>query len=208
MNYRLGIDVGGTNTDAVILDSGDTVVAKCKRPTTQDISTGIKEAVESVLQDSGVDPKQILHAMLGTTHSTNAIVERKGLARMGIIRVGAPSGLAVPPYVDWPEDILPCLGQHYRIVHGGYEYNGALLSATDREEIKKALGELEKEKIEALAVSCVFSPVNGEQEELVKDLAGESRQYRPVGTGECHHSERGHLPYRRQSLRLVSECAA
>ena len=73
MNYRLGIDVGGTNTDAVILDSGDTVVAKCKRPTTQDISTGIKEAVESVLQESGVDPKQILHAM----HTVYTSMQRK-----------------------------------------------------------------------------------------------------------------------------------
>jgi N-methylhydantoinase A/oxoprolinase/acetone carboxylase beta subunit len=171
MNYRLGIDVGGTNTDAVILDDHDGVVAKCKRPTTEDISSGIKQAVDAVLKDSKVDPDKIVHAMLGTTHSTNAIVERKGLCRIGVIRIGAPSGLAVPPFVDWPEDILPHIGQHYGIVKGGYEYNGALLGSPDREEIGQALKALQKDKIEALAVSGVFSPVNGEQEALVRELA-------------------------------------
>lgn len=171
MSYRLGIDVGGTNTDAVILDKNDKVVSKCKKPTTEDISTGIKEAVEAVFQESKIDPGMIVHAMLGTTHSTNAIVERKGLARMGIVRLGAPSGLAVPPYVDWPEDVISHIGKHYRIVKGGYEYNGTPLSSPDKDEIQKALDALKKEKIEALAVSCVFSPVNSEQEALVKDLA-------------------------------------
>ncbi len=171
MSYRLGIDVGGTNTDAVILDKNDKVVSKCKKPTTEDISTGIKEAVEAVFQESKIDPAMIVHAMLGTTHSTNAIVERKGLARMGIVRLGAPSGLAVPPYVDWPEDVISHIGKHYRIVRGGYEYNGTPLSSPDKDEIQKALDALKKEKIEALAVSCVFSPVNSEQEALVQDLA-------------------------------------
>ncbi len=171
MSYRLGIDVGGTNTDAVILDKNDKVVSKCKKPTTEDISTGIKEAVEAVFQESKIDPAMIVHAMLGTTHSTNAIVERKGLARMGIVRLGAPSGLAVPPYADWPEDVISHIGKHYRIVKGGYEYNGTPLSSPDKDEIQKALDALKKEKIEALAVSCVFSPVNSEQEALVQDLA-------------------------------------
>lgn len=171
MSYRLGIDVGGTNTDAVILDKNDKVVSRCKRPTTEDISTGIKEAVDAVLQESKIDPAKIVHAMLGTTHSTNAIVERKGLARMGIVRLGAPSGLAVPPYVDWPGDAISHIGKHYRIVKGGYEYNGTPLSSPDKDEIQKALDALKKEKIEALAVSGVFSPVNSEQEALVRDLA-------------------------------------
>ena len=174
MSYRLGIDVGGTNTDAVILDEKDGVVSKCKRPTTADISTGIKEAVDAVLRESKVDPAQIVHAMLGTTHSTNAIVERKGLARTGIVRLGAPSGLAVPPYVDWPGDVIPHIGKNYHIVKGGYEYNGTVLSTPDKEEIQRALDALKKVKIEALAVSGVFSPVNSEQEAMVRDLALET----------------------------------
>jgi len=173
MSYRLGIDVGGTNTDAVILDEKNRVKVKCKRPTTEDVSTGINEAVDSVLGESGIDPAEIVHAMLGTTHSTNAIVERKGLARAGIIRLGAPSGIAVPPFLDWPDDIIRHIGRHYRIVHGGYEYNGVPIAQVDPDEVKRALEELKDEGITALAVSGVFSPVNGEQEMIVRDLAAE-----------------------------------
>jgi N-methylhydantoinase A/oxoprolinase/acetone carboxylase beta subunit len=171
MNYRLGIDVGGTNTDAVILDPKDRVAAKCKRPTTEDVSTGIKEAVDGVLEGGRIDTKKIVHAMLGTTHCTNAIVERRGLSRVGIIRLSAPSGLAVPPYLEWPQDILSHLSRHYYIVKGGYEYNGALLAAPDEREIEEALQALKEADIQALAVSCVFSPINAEQERTVRDKA-------------------------------------
>ena len=139
MSLRLGIDVGGTNTDAVILDEKDEVRAKAKRFTSVDISSGIKEAVDSVIEKSGIDPAQIGHAMLGTTHATNAIVERKGLSRVGIIRLGAPSGLSLPPMMDWPQDIVACIGQAYRIVKGGYEYSGKPIWATDEEEVKQGL---------------------------------------------------------------------
>jgi len=173
MQYRLGIDVGGTNTDAVILDERDAVLAQCKRPTTADVSSGIKEAVDGVLREGRVRAEHIRHAMLGTTHCTNAIVERRNLCRVGIVRLGAPSGLAIPPLTDWPADILPHIGQPQHIVHGGYEYNGVPLSPPDEQEIRSALQALAKDGIEALAVSGVFSPVNHEQEQLVRALAEE-----------------------------------
>ena len=173
MSLRLGIDVGGTNTDAAILDEKDEVRAKAKRPTSNDISTGIKEAVGLVIKKSGVDPVEIGHAMLGTTHATNAIVERKGLSKVGIVRLGAPSGLSLPPMMDWPPDIVACIGQVYRIVKGGYEYNGKPIWATDEDEVKQGLNELAEAGIDALAVSCVFSPVNNDQELWVGELAAE-----------------------------------
>ena len=58
------------------------------------------------------------------THATNAIVERKNLSRVGIIRLAAPSGYAIPPFIEWPEDILEAISHFYVIVKGGYEYNG------------------------------------------------------------------------------------
>lgn len=75
--YKLGIDVGGTNTDAVLVDENRTVVVDIKYPTSADIYDGILGAMRTVLEVSGVDPKQIHQAMLGTTQCTNAIVERK-----------------------------------------------------------------------------------------------------------------------------------
>ncbi len=171
MSYRLGIDVGGTNTDAVILDGNDTVCAKCKTATTEDVSSGINRAVETVLRDASISPSLIEHAMLGTTHATNAIVERKGLAKVGVLRLAAPSGHAIPPFLDWPEDMLRSAAYDFHIVQGGYEFNGALISGMDPEEVRRALEAFRGLGAEALAVSCVFSPVNDEQEIRVKELA-------------------------------------
>jgi N-methylhydantoinase A/oxoprolinase/acetone carboxylase beta subunit len=173
MSYKLGLDVGGTNTDAVILDKDDRVVAKCKRPTTEDVSGGIREAVDLVLKESGVDSSQIAHAMLGTTHATNAIVERKGLSKIGVVRLCVPAGVSVPPYQDWPDDMVPYLGNRYELVQGGYEFNGKLISRPEKDEIRRAMESLKKNRIEALAVSCVFAPVNNEQELLVREIAVE-----------------------------------
>ena len=107
--YKLGIDVGGTNTDAVLIDENLNVVADIKCPTTGDIYDGILAALRTVLAQSGVDRSQIKQAMLGTTQCTNAIVERKNLAPIGILRIGAPATLGIPPMVDWAEDISSCL---------------------------------------------------------------------------------------------------
>jgi N-methylhydantoinase A/oxoprolinase/acetone carboxylase beta subunit len=171
MRYRLGIDVGGTNTDAVILDENNTVIVKCKEATTPDVSTGINTAVEHVLTESKIDPAQVVDAMLGTTHATNAIIERKNLSKVGVIRLAGPSGYGIPPYIEWPEDLLETLNYTFQIVKGGYEYNGALISEPDTDEIAAALEAIKKHGVEALAISCVFSPVNSEQEILVQDMA-------------------------------------
>ena len=171
MRYRLGIDVGGTNTDAVILDEKNNVIAKHKETTTPDVSTGITRAVERVLELSKINPTNITNAMLGTTHATNAIVERKGLSRVGLIRLSAPSGFGIPPFIDWPKDMIETTGNSFIIVKGGYEYNGVPISNPEIDEIKKALSQLQKRGIESLAVSGVFSPVNDDQENLVRELA-------------------------------------
>ena len=96
--YKLGIDVGGTNTDAVLIDENLQVLADIKCPTTGDIYDGILAALRTVLAVSGVDKSQIRQAMLGTTQCTNAIVERKNLAPIGILRLGAPATLGIPPW--------------------------------------------------------------------------------------------------------------
>jgi N-methylhydantoinase A/oxoprolinase/acetone carboxylase beta subunit len=88
--FRLGIDVGGTNTDVVILDASDQVIASTKSPTTADVTSGIVNALQAVLTASGLPPTAIRYAMLGTTHCTNAIVTRRGLSPVGVIRLGSP----------------------------------------------------------------------------------------------------------------------
>ena len=73
--------------------------------------------------------------MLGTTQCTNAIVQRKGLASIGILRIGAPAALGIPPMVDWAED-LKAIAVDTAMIGGGFEYDGKELAPFDREGAK------------------------------------------------------------------------
>ena len=130
--YKLGIDVGGTNTDAVLIDEERRVVAEIKNPTTGDIYEGIMGAVRTLLDQSRINRTEIRQAMLGTTQCTNAIVERKNLARVGILRIGAPATQGIPPMADWTDDIRK-IAAGSQIIGGGFEYDGKELTPFDEE---------------------------------------------------------------------------
>lgn len=164
--YRIGIDVGGTNTDAVILDERLDVVASVKRPTTADTGDGVAAAIDAVLAASGVDAALIGHAMLGTTHCTNAIVERRGLGRVGILRLGAPATTAVPPLEGWPDDLRAAIGEHAHLLAGGFEVDGRVLSPIDEDAVREACARMRGE-VDAVAVVGVFAPIDESQEERV-----------------------------------------
>jgi N-methylhydantoinase A/oxoprolinase/acetone carboxylase beta subunit len=88
---RIGIDVGGTNTDAVLMDGTD-LIAQVKSPTTADITSGILTSIESVIKDGPKDTRNRLQAvMLGTTHFTNALLEKRGLSTTAVLRLCLPA---------------------------------------------------------------------------------------------------------------------
>ena len=171
-DLRIGIDVGGTNTDAVILDPNDQVLASAKSPTTQDVTSGIDQALRAVLAESNVAPTAIRYAMLGTTHCTNAIVTRRGLNRVGVIRLGAPATGAIEPLLTWPQDLRHTVCAHSCILHGGHEYNGEPIAALDRDEIRTAAQQLTGH-VGAVAITGVFSPVNPDHEHQARDVLRE-----------------------------------
>ena len=156
--YKLGIDVGGTNTDAVLIDENFNVVASVKRHTTPDAYEGILDAVRSVLEESGVDRREIGQAMLGTTQCTNAIVERRHLAPIGVLRIGAPATVGIPPMVDWAED-LRSIAVDTAVIGGGFEYDGKELAPFDEEAARAFFQGLKAKGVRSVAISCVFSTV-------------------------------------------------
>lgn len=176
MAYRMGIDVGGTNTDAVIVDENLKLVAEVKTPTTLDVSSGIYTALRSVLEEAAIPPKEIKYAMLGTTHATNAIVERKRLCRVAVIRLGKPATQSIEPTTGWPEDLKEAIGGNYYLVSGGHEFDGREISPFNEEEIRGIAKEL-KGKVESIAIISVFSPITAEHEqragEILKSEMGE-----------------------------------
>ena len=172
--YKLGIDVGVTNTDSVLIDENRRVVAEVKHPTSGDIYDGIVGAVRDVLARADVDRTEIRQAMLGTTQCTNAIVERKNLAPIGILRIGAPATLGIPPMVDWDEDIRR-IAVDYAIVGGGFEYDGKELAAFDQDAARRFFEGL-KGKVQSVAISCVFSTVRNDHELAAAALCREAEE--------------------------------
>jgi N-methylhydantoinase A/oxoprolinase/acetone carboxylase beta subunit len=166
MAARIGVDVGGTNTDAVLIDGHD-VLAWAKRPTSADVTSGIREALTALFADAPVAASDVRAVMLGTTHFTNAVIVRRGLARTAVLRLCLPATAALPPLVDWPDDLRAAIAAPSILLHGGYEFDGSLIEALDETEIAQAVEELRHENVEAAAVAGVFSPVDGAQERAV-----------------------------------------
>ena len=174
--YRIGVDVGGTNTDAVVMQ-GDKILSGVKSQTTEDVMTGVVDAVEKALEEAGADKAKVTAVMVGTTHFTNAVVERKHLARIAAVRLCLPAAQCLPPMVDWPDDIRQTVGNQYWMAKGGYEFDGREISSLDLDELDGIAAEIAKAGIDTVAITSVFSPVNDEMErkameQMAKSLPG------------------------------------
>ncbi|MCW3002094.1 MAG: Hydantoinase/oxoprolinase [Conexibacter sp.] len=170
---RIGVDVGGTNTDGVLMD-GDRVLAEVKRSTTPDVTTGILEGLRSLLDQSGVAPEAIQGVMIGTTHFTNAVVEGRRLLEVASVRLGLPATEALPPLVDWPERLHRAVGGHVYLCHGGHEFDGRPIAPLDRDELRRVADDIAAKGLKAVAISSVFSPINEELEREAAEILRET----------------------------------
>ncbi len=159
----IGVDVGGTNTDAVRLRAGR-VAAWAKVPTTADVVGGLLAALAEV---RGTEPIDRVH--VGTTAFTNALVERRHLETVAAIRVGAPVSESLPPMIDWPRDLRAAVANPVFFVRGGREYDGRPIRPLDRGEIERAGTALASSGIGQAAVTAVFGTSYPEDELCVAD---------------------------------------
>lgn len=166
---RIGIDVGGTNTDAVLMN-GTQVVEGVKAPTSADVMTGVVQALRAVLQAAGMEASQVDVVMIGTTHFTNAVVQRRDLAETACVRLCLPATASLPPMVDWPDDLRQVLGNHWYLAHGGNEFDGRKISDLDEDELLGIAEDIRGKGIRSVAVSSVFSPVSNEMEQRAGEI--------------------------------------
>ncbi len=158
--YGLGVDTGGTFTDAVIIDLDDySVIAKRKSPTTHyDLSIGLYNSVDAVLTASEIDPSQIVSVGISTTLATNSVLEGRG-GKVGLILIG------------WDPTEPVSFGEDKQIfVKGGYDVRGRAINSMSLEEVTNAINTISKD-VDAIAISGLFANVNATQERKVKDLA-------------------------------------
>ncbi|KAH8675957.1 hypothetical protein BX600DRAFT_377533 [Xylariales sp. PMI_506] len=177
---RIGVDVGGTNTDGVILDplraseSDKGIVASQKTPTTTNPSLGIIEAITSMFKSASVKPDQVASVTIGTTHFVNAVIERDAarLSKVAVLRLCGPYAKYATPCIDWPSDMRELILGHYARVKGGLEVDGYLISDIDPEEIKAECAKIKELGIKSVVVVGIFSPVDTIelQEERAADI--------------------------------------
>ncbi len=132
---RIGIDVGGTNTDAVMIDDGR-VKHAVKAPTSEDVTRGILQALaqlRSVPEGQG----DVDAVMIGTTHFINAVVQRRQLTPVGALRIGEPISATLPPFCDWPPDVAAIAKGAIASAEGGFEYDGRLIMPLDEAAIRR-----------------------------------------------------------------------
>ncbi|KAF4494462.1 D-amino acid hydantoin hydrolase (hydantoinase) [Fusarium agapanthi] len=164
---RIVIDVGGTNTDGVLIDpllsSGPDrgIIAWHKEPTTANPSVGISNALTTTLSSSSIRPHEVASVTIGTTQFVNAVVERDAarLSRVAVIRLCGPFSKHNLPCVDWPDDMRELILGHHALVHGGPEVDGRLISDIDPDEIKTQCSIIKQKGINSVVVVGIFSPI-------------------------------------------------
>ena len=144
-----------------------------KTATTEDVMSGVVTALREVLDRSSVATDDVDVVMIGTTHFTNAVVQRRDLAPTAAVRLGLPATASLVPMVDWPADLRQTIGNHVFLAHGGHEFDGRTISQIDDDELRRIADTIAGHGIRSVAVSSVFSPVNTEMEHRARDILRE-----------------------------------
>ncbi|QDO88321.1 hydantoinase/oxoprolinase family protein [Ornithinimicrobium ciconiae] len=183
MTFRLGVDVGGTFTDILLIneETGETFREKTSS-TPEDQSIGVLRGIEAVCRSAGVSTDQVREVLHGTTVATNAILEKKG-ARVGLVttrgfrqilqiaRSFVPGGLA--GWIIWPKpEPLAALEDTVEVTER-IGSNGEVVTVLDEDDVRAQLATLRDQGIEALSISFINAYANDAHEVRVAEIAAE-----------------------------------
>jgi N-methylhydantoinase A len=184
MSYRLGVDVGGTFTDLLLIneDTGETHTAKVPS-TPEDSSIGVLNGIARICDESGIDPASVNRVMHGTTVATNAVLTGKG-ARVGLVttsgyedtlqvaRSFCPGGLG-----GWVSFVKKPLLAPLELTIGASERigaDGAVVRDLDEAQLREDLKALHaRGEVQALTICFINAYINGQHEQRARDVAAE-----------------------------------
>jgi N-methylhydantoinase A len=190
MSYRLGVDVGGTFTDLLVIDEVSGRTYRDKVPSTpHDPSEAVIAGAQAVCAKAGITPEQLALFLHGTTVATNAVLEHK-IARVGLIvtegyrdilqiaRSLVPGGLAA--WIVWPkpQPMAPLEATIEAPERIGAD--GAIVRALDEEKLRANLQRLRDEKVEAVTVCLINSYMNDVHERRIAAIVAEEMPGVPV----------------------------
>src|SRR4051795_10748527 len=183
MSYRLGVGVGGTFTDVLLVEesSGSTWRAKTAS-TPADQAVGVLHGIGQVCSAAGIELAEVAQVLHGTTVATNAILEGKG-ATVGLVttkgfrqvlqiaRSYVPGGLA--GWIIWPKPEPLAALENTVEVDERITTDGAVIRELDEADVRAQLGKLKGQNIQALAVSLINSFADPAHEKRIAAIAEE-----------------------------------
>ncbi|MCL1981426.1 MAG: hydantoinase/oxoprolinase family protein [Proteobacteria bacterium] len=182
---RIGIDIGGTHTDGVLID-GNHLVAAAKAPThPHNLLASINQVLQAIL--TGQDPVRVQTLNLSTTLTTNAIVT--GTTEPVGMLVSAGPGIAPSHYR---------IGDHYHLVYGSLDHLGTETSALDEQDLEEALADCRAQGVKCFGVASKFSPRNPAHENQMVEALGNQADFVSCGhllSGQLNFGRRIHTLY-------------
>src|SRR6266705_349900 len=181
MRARLGVDIGGTFTDLVVIDDATGTARVGKVLTTaKDPAHGVEEGIHALLDEAGVRSDAVRAVVHGTTLATNALLERKGAKTALLTTEGFRDALEIRRegrydmydlFIDPPPPLVP---RHLRReVPERLLADGSILKTLDEAAARRALAELARDGVEALAICLLHAYVNPAHERRLSEIARE-----------------------------------
>jgi N-methylhydantoinase A len=214
MGYRIGIDVGGTFTDFLLVKPNGTFVLSKNFTTSDDESVGVLEGLERLASDQNESlPKLLSQTDLiihGTTTADNTIIELSGAKTGLLVTKGARDEIELrrgwkeniwDPSAPAPPQIVP---RRYRLpITERLDYEGNVITPLNEEEVRAAVRRLKVARIESIAVVTLFSFVNPAHEKRIGEIVGE--EYGDVGMLSLSHEVHPAAPeYERTSTTILN----
>ena len=186
-NYRVGVDIGGTFTDIVLMDLNGSVLTKKISSSVDNYAQAIVDGLAEVFETHGLAGQDVLEVLHGTTVASNAILEHKG-AKTGLIGtkgfrdVLEIRNLRMPRLYDlrW-EKPAPLVERYLRlVVDERVNTKGEIITALNPVEVEAVVDRLLGEDVEVIAVSLINSFANPKHEQMVKEIIRRKAPNLPV----------------------------
>ncbi|EEH43923.1 uncharacterized protein PADG_00212 [Paracoccidioides brasiliensis Pb18] len=175
----IGVDVGGTNTDSVLLNTKDSgssaIIAWDKSPTASNVTLGVQKTLENLLHKAPNNENSIAAVTIGTTHFLNAILEHDAsrLEKVGVIRLVSNNfSSQTPPFIDWPPALKRLIKGHAAIVPGGCNIDGTRIADIDPASIEAQAEIIHSKNLKNVVVAGIGSPMDTQyhQESQVRNI--------------------------------------
>lgn len=178
---RVGVDVGGTNTDVILVDGTERHVHKV--PTTDDPSKSTIRGVVEICEQAGIDPADIDQVLHGTTVATNALIEHEG-AKTGmlttegfrdVIHIGRhrkPHNFSLQQTIPWQERPI-VERRHRKEISERVQPPGDVVTPLDEDDVREAASELVADGVESIAVCYLHAYLDPTHEQRTKEILDE-----------------------------------